>query len=90
MTGKYYVYILRCADGSLYTGITNDLERRLKMHNEKKASKYTRGRTPVSLVYVEEDHDKSSALKREIQIKKLTREKKDQLIKNQNKNGETL
>ncbi len=77
---KYYVYILRCNDKSLYTGITNDLENRLKMHNEKKASKYTRCRTPVRYVYTEEVSDKSSALKREYEIKKLTKAQKEKFI----------
>lgn len=77
---SYYVYILKCADDSLYTGITTDLEKRLKAHNKKQGAKYTRGRTPVTLLYYEEGHDKSSALKREIQIKKLSRKQKEKLI----------
>ncbi|MBP2025939.1 GIY-YIG nuclease family protein [Peptoniphilus stercorisuis] len=72
----HYVYILKCSDDTLYTGYTNDLEKRIKTHNAKKGAKYTRGRTPVELLYFEEFEDKSSALKREIAIKKLSREKK--------------
>lgn len=82
MTANYYVYILLCRDNSLYTGITNDLEKRLKAHNNKTASKYTRGRTPVTLVYYEEIPEKGMALSREWQIKKLTKEQKQKLIKN--------
>lgn len=76
----YWVYILRCRDGTLYTGITDDVERRLKAHNSGKGAKYTRGRGPVELVYREEQPDKSAALKREIAIKKLPREGKLALI----------
>lgn len=72
----HYIYILKCSDDTLYTGYTNDLEKRIKTHNAKKGAKYTRGRTPVELLYFEEFEDKSSALKREIAIKKLSREKK--------------
>lgn len=77
----YVVYILRCADNSLYCGITNDLKKRIKNHNAGKASKCTRARLPVELVYFEEGFDKSSALKREIEIKKLSHDKKLNLIK---------
>lgn len=77
---SYYVYILKCSDDSLYTGITTDLAQRIETHNKKQGAKYTRGRTPVTLVYYEEGHDKSSALKREIQIKKLSRKQKEKLI----------
>lgn len=80
MSTNYYVYILHCADNTLYTGITNDLDRRLKMHNNKKASKYTRGRTPVEYVYTEKVIDKSTALKREYEIKRLSRDKKEKMI----------
>ena len=78
----YYVYILRCADDSYYTGITNRLQHRLDMHNAGKASHYTAARRPVEIVYKEEQPDKSAALKREYQIKQLTREEKIVLIKN--------
>jgi putative endonuclease len=69
-------YLLKCADDTLYCGITNDLEKRLVVHNAGEGAKYTRGRTPVALVYKERCVDKSAALKREMQIKRLTREKK--------------
>lgn len=74
------VYILRCADGTLYTGMTDDMEKRLKAHNSGKGAKYTRGRTPVEMVYHESCADKSAALKREIAIKKLTRKEKLKLM----------
>ena len=76
----WLVYILHCRDGSLYTGITNDLPKRLKAHNAGKASRYTRSRLPVALVYSEPQKSKSSALKREAAIKKLSRLRKDQLL----------
>lgn len=82
---NYYVYILKCRDNTLYTGITTDLENRLKKHNSGVGAKYTRGRTPVELMYYESDLDRSQALKREIAIKKLTRIKKEKLIENFNK-----
>lgn len=78
--GKWLCYILCCADGTLYTGITNDLEKRLAAHNAGTATRYTRGRGPVELVYLECRADKSSALKREIEIKSLARPKKFALI----------
>ena len=77
---EYIVYILRCADGSLYTGITNDLERRVAVHNSGKGAKYTRSRLPVEPVYWESALDKSAALRRELEIKALSREKKMELI----------
>lgn len=76
-----YTYILKCADGSLYTGWTNDLEARVRTHNEGKGAKYTKARLPVELVYFEEFESKSEAMKREAAIKKLSRQKKEQLIK---------
>lgn len=76
-----YVYILECSDKTLYTGWTVDINNRLKLHNEGKASKYTRARLPVKLVYLEKYNDKIKAQKREWQIKQLTRKKKLQLIK---------
>ena len=79
---NYYVYILKCRDNTLYTGITTDLENRLKKHNSGVGAKYTRGRAPVELMYYESGLDKSQALKREIAIKKLTRIKKEKLIEN--------
>ena len=75
-----YVYMLRCRDGSLYTGWTNDLEKRLKAHNSGTASKYTRTRLPAELVYFEEWESKEAAMSREWHIKRLTREEKLKLI----------
>lgn len=80
MTGKYTVYILRCGDGTLYTGITNDLPRRLNTHNAGRGAKYTRARLPVELAYCEEAPDKPAALRRELAIKAMTREQKLKLI----------
>ena len=76
----WFVYILRCDDGSLYTGITNDLIRRLEQHNAGTASRYTRSRLPVVLVYQEEPTTKGKALKRELVIKALSRKAKEVLI----------
>lgn len=76
----YWVYLLRCADGTLYTGCTNDLSRRLAAHNSGKGAKYTRSRRPVELVYREEVPDKSAALRREAAIKRLSRKEKLALI----------
>ena len=75
-----FVYMLRCKDGSLYTGWTNDLEHRLAMHNSGRGAKYTRGRGPLELVYSEELPDKETALRRECAIKKLRREQKLALL----------
>ena len=76
----YTVYILRCGDGTLYTGCTNDLARRLKVHSAGKGAKYTRSRLPVELVYAEAAADKSQALRREAAIKALSRAEKLTLI----------
>ena len=76
----WFVYMLRCGDGSLYTGYTDDVSRRLAVHQSGKGAKYTRSRLPVELVYREELPDKSSALRREAGIKKLTRQQKLELI----------
>jgi putative endonuclease len=72
--------MLRCGDGSLYTGITNDLPRRLKSHAAGKASRYTRSRLPVNLAYTERRRSRSAALKREAAIKRLRRDEKDLLV----------
>ena len=80
-----YTYILECSDGTYYTGWTNHLEKRIHDHNENKGAKYTRGRTPVKLVYYEIFETKSEALKWEAAIKKLSREEKEALIAKQNK-----
>ena len=69
-------YLLQCADNTLYCGITNDLDKRLAAHNTGEGAKYTRGRTPVKLLYCEPCADKSAALKREMQIKKMPRSEK--------------
>ena len=75
--GDWFVYILRCADNTLYTGITKDIERRCKQHNDAVASKYTRVRLPVVLVYQETAASHGDALRRELAIKKLTRTAKE-------------
>lgn len=75
-----YVYILRCNDDSLYTGWTNNLEKRFKAHSSGKGAKYTKARLPVELVYYEEFEDKISAMKREYEIKKLSRREKLKLF----------
>ena len=75
-----YVYILSCSDGTLYTGWTNNLEKRLKVHSAGKGAKYTRCRLPVNLVYHEEFEDKIAAMKREYFIKQLSRQDKLKLI----------
>ena len=77
-----YVYMLRCRDGSLYTGWTNDLEKRLKAHNSGSASKYTRTRLPAELVYFEKWENKEAAMSREWHIKRLSIEEKLKLIEN--------
>ena len=78
----YYLYILKCADKTLYTGITVDLDRRIKEHNDSKlGSKYTRARRPVKLVYSKKFRDRSSASKEENRIKHLSREEKLKLVK---------
>ena len=76
----FSVYIVRCADGSLYTGLARDPHARLKVHNSGKGAKYTRSRRPVSLVYVEPCGSLSDAMKREHEVKPLSRAKKEALI----------
>ena len=76
----WYVYMLRCGDGSLYTGSTDNVERRLAVHQSGKGAKYTRSRLPVTLAYREELPDKSAALRREAAIKSLTRSEKLALL----------
>ena len=80
MDKSWKLYILRCCDGTLYTGITTDVDRRLEEHRTGKGAKYTRGRGPLELVYREVCGDKSAALKREAEIKKLPRTEKMKLI----------
>lgn len=70
---KYYLYILECLDQTLYTGITTDLNRRINEHNNKLGAKYTKGRSPVKLIYSKEFDNRSEATKEEMRIKKLTR-----------------
>lgn len=76
----YYIYILKCKDGTYYTGYTNNIEKRVRIHNDKKGAKYTRGRTPVTLVYEESFATKAEALKREYMIKQMSRAEKEALI----------
>ena len=82
MEQTWTVYILRCGDGTLYTGITNDIQARLEMHRSGKGAKYTRGRGPLELVYTQQLESKSLALKRELEIKSLTKQQKLELIGN--------
>lgn len=75
-----YTYILKCNDDSLYTGWTNDLEKRIQVHNEGKGAKYTKSRRPVTLVYYEKFQSKEEAMKREYAIKHMTRAQKEKLV----------
>ena len=77
----HYIYIVECKDKTLYTGYTNAIKKRIEKHNKGLGAKYTRGRGPVMLLYFEEFEDKNAAIKREIAIKKLSRDKKLELIK---------
>ncbi len=86
----WFVYLMRCADNSLYTGITNDLSRRLGQHNAGTASRYTRSRLPVDLVYHEPQESQSHALKRELAVKALSRQDKESLIKSTEQPPRTL
>jgi putative endonuclease len=78
---RWFVYILRCVDGSLYTGIATDLRRRCQQHNSGRASRYTRSRLPVYLVYHETVLGRSRALRREAAIKALSRQQKESLLR---------
>ena len=80
----YWLYLLRCGDGTLYTGITTDVERRAEEHNAGKGAKYTRSRRPVEVVYREACGSRSEALRREIAVKKLSRQEKLALIVKKN------
>lgn len=80
MEKKCFTYILKCNDGSLYTGWTNNLERRLEAHNAGVGAKYTKSRRPVRLVYCEEFADRRAAMRREYEIKQLDRKQKEELI----------
>jgi predicted GIY-YIG superfamily endonuclease len=77
----WFVYLLRCADGSLYTGIAKDVTRRCKQHNDGTASRYTRSRRPVQSVYQESHPDRSSALKREAAIKAKTKREEEAMVR---------
>ena len=78
----WLVYILECSDGTYYTGISNNIKKRIAKHNSGKGAKYTRGRLPVKLLWKCECEDKSSSLKEEFRIKKLSRKQKEALIEN--------
>ena len=75
----WFCYVLECADGTFYTGIANSIDQRLSMHNRGRASRYTRGRLPVRLIYAEPHRDRSSASRREVEVKKMSRVKKRRL-----------
>ena len=81
MEKKWYLYVLRSGDGTLYTGITTDVQARFAQHQAGKGAKYTRGRGPLEVVYTEECEDHSAALKRELAIKALSREEKEKMLK---------
>lgn len=81
-----YTYILKCSDNTYYTGWTNNLEKRLKDHNEGKGAKYTKPRRPVVLAYYETFETKEEAMKREYAIKHMTRAEKEKIIKNKSRN----
>lgn len=83
---KNYTYILKCSDGTLYTGWTNDLTKRLKAHNDGRGARYTKTRHPVALAYYESFSSKEEAMRREYEIKHLTRKEKEKLIENQKEN----
>jgi putative endonuclease len=78
----WFLYILECSDGSFYTGVTKDIERRLGEHNQGKASRYTRTRRPVKLLYFEPCSDRAAALVRECAVKALSRKQKERLVEN--------
>ncbi len=82
-----FVYILRCADGSLYTGWTTDVPRRVAQHNAGAGGRYTRAHRPVTLVYTEETADRAAAMRREAAIKRSAREAKERLISAQSERG---
>lgn len=82
---KNYTYIVQCSDGTLYTGWTNDISKRIKVHNQGKGAKYTKSRLPVKLVYSEEYDTKQEAMQREYAIKQLSRKEKLALVTNLNK-----
>ncbi len=81
MSANYFVYIAQCSDKTLYTGYTNNIQDREKTHNTGKGARYTRARLPIKIVYTESFQNRSQAMKREHQIKKLSRSQKESLIK---------
>ena len=89
MEDKWELYIILCGDGTLYTGIARDADKRLRMHESGKGAKYTRGRGPLRLVYRESCENHTRALQREIEVKKLTRAQKDTLIARKENTAET-
>ena len=89
MESTWYLYILRCKDSTLYTGITTDVEKRLEAHRSGKGAKYTRGRAPLELVYREPCGNHSVALKREWEVKGLTRSEKQKLVEGYSKREKT-
>ncbi len=80
MATRHVVYVLECADGTFYTGYTTDLQRRIDEHNDGNGAKYTRGRTPVRLLYHERYNSRSAAMSREYKIKQLSRREKERLV----------
>jgi len=84
---SYYVYILRCKDGSYYTGHAKDVEKRFEMHRKGKGARYTQIHEPEKLVYLEQFESRSEAMRRERRIKRLSHNKKQQLINNNDKSG---
>ena len=87
MVEKHYAYMLMCADNTIYSGYTNNLEKRVEVHNSGKGAKYTRNRRPVRLVYFECFETKSEAMHREYEFKQLSRADKERLIKKEEKQG---
>jgi predicted GIY-YIG superfamily endonuclease len=87
--GRWYLYVLQCVDNTLYTGITNDLGRRIQQHNNGTASRYTRSRLPVALTYQERCLNKSIALKKEYRMKCLSRKEKKEYINKKSKLTQT-
>lgn len=90
MEGGNYCYVLRCGDGSLYTGWTNDVIKRLRAHGSGKGAKYTRGRGPLTLVLLEEFSTRELAMRRECQIKAMTRRQKELLVEDWNQKNCSL
>ncbi|KXA95948.1 hypothetical protein AKJ37_06425 [candidate division MSBL1 archaeon SCGC-AAA259I09] len=79
----YYLYMVRLSDNSLYCGITKDLDRRLREHEQGRGSKYVKGRLPLNLVYTEKHENRRKAMQREMEIKKWSKKKKEKLVENQ-------